>query len=102
MELKKKNVDCGYFAESEKEVDFVIGNIKRPIPIETKYISSFDWKKKQFAGIKLFLRRFPNTKKVIIITKSVEAKTKLNGTKIILIPAWRFLLSSESYLPEMQ
>ena len=102
MELKKKNVACGYFAESEKEVDFVTGNIKCPIPIETKYISSFDGKDKQFAGIKLFLRRFPNTKKTIIITKSVEAKTKLNGTKIILIPAWRFLLSSKSYLPEMQ
>ena len=93
MKLKRKNIACGYFAESEKEVDFVTGDIKHPLPIEAKYISSLDWKDRRFGGIKLFLRRYPNTEQVIIITKTVETRTNLNGTEIILIPAWRFLLS---------
>ena len=100
MEFKRRDIACGYFAESEKEVDFVTGSIKHPFPIEAKYVSSFDWNDRQFAGIKLFLRRYPATKQIIIITKTVETEMKSNGTEIRLIPAWRFLLSSESCLPQ--
>ncbi|MBI5183963.1 MAG: ATP-binding protein [Nitrospinae bacterium] len=98
MELKRRNIPCGYFAESEREVDFVIGNIDSPLPIEVKYISSFDWTDRRFSGIKLFLHRFPNTEKVLLISKDVETEIKVNRTKIEIIPLWRFLLSSESYL----
>ncbi len=97
-ELTKKKIACGYFAESEKETDFVTGDIKKPFPIEVKYLSSFDWQDKRFAGIKLFLRRFPETKRALIITKDVETKSTAGKTEISAVPLWRFLLSPETYL----
>ena len=98
MELKRNSMDCGYFAESEKEIDFVVGDNRRPVPIEAKYISSLDWSDRRFAGLKLFLRRYPDTKKALVITKEIQEKTRFNKTAVHLIPAWRFLLTSSRYL----
>ncbi len=98
MEFKKSKISCGYFAESEKEVDFVTGNINNPLPVEVKCISSFDWKDKRFSGIKLFLRRFPNTKKVLLISKNIETEINVNSTKVKVVPLWKLLLSFDSYV----
>ncbi len=98
MELIRRKIPAGYFAESEREVDFVTGEILNPLPLEVKYISSFDWTDKRFSGIKLFLRRFPATEKVIIISKNVEREIKINSTEIKVTPLWKFLLSSENLL----
>jgi len=101
MELQRKKISCGYFAESEREVDFVIGATEDPYPVEVKYVSSVDWSERRFSGIKLFLRRYPATKKVVLITKNVETENRINQTDIIATPLWRFLLSSDTYLEDM-
>lgn len=102
MELSRKKMALGYFAESEKEVDFVVGEAKRFIPVEVKFISSLDWTEKKFSGIKLFLRRFPEAQEVLLITRSVEAELKVGQSIVRAIPLWRFLLSSASYLGALQ
>lgn len=102
MELSRRKMALGYFAESEKEVDFVVGEAKRFIPVEVKFISSLDWTEKKFSGIKLFLRRFPEAREVLLITRSVEAELKVGQSVLRAIPLWRFLLSSASYLGTLQ
>lgn len=98
MELQRKRISCGYFAESEREVDFITGTTGKPCPVEVKYVSSFDWSDRRFSGVKLFLRRFPNIKRVLLITRNVETKLKADSTDISVVPLWKFLLSSEAYV----
>ncbi|NVM26424.1 MAG: ATP-binding protein [Desulfobacterales bacterium] len=98
MELQRKRISCGYFAESEKEVDFITGATGKPCPVEVKYVSSFDWNDRRFSGVKLFLRRFPNTKRVLLITRNVETELKLDSRDISVVPLWKFLLSCEAYV----
>ena len=102
MELSRNKLAVGYFAESEREVDFIVGGAEKFIPVEVKFISSLDWSEKKFSGIKLFLRRFPRTREVLLITRSVDTELKEGQTFVRAIPLWRFLLSSTSYLPALQ
>lgn len=97
MELKKRNIPCGYFAESEKELDFVTGSVKNPFPLEVKYVSAFDLKDRRFSGLRLFLHRHPKTKKALVISKNLGAETKANSTEVRIIPLWKFLLTSADY-----
>jgi len=90
--LKNRKV-CGYYAESEREVDFILGDFKNPLPVEVKYISDFDWQDRRFSGVKLFLRRFPRTKKVLIISKDINTETTRKDVIIKVIPTWKFLLT---------
>ncbi len=93
--LLKNNVNnVGYYAESERELDFACGNFTSPKAIEVKYDSRFDWQDKRFRGVKLFLKRYPQTKKITIITKDVEETIQDNKVTISIIPAWKYLLSS--------
>jgi len=98
MEMQRKKAHCGYFAESEREVDFVAGKQGSPLPIEVKYMSTIDLTDKRFSGIKLFLRRFPKTRKVLVISKNIEAHQTLDKAVIDVVPLWKFLLFSEQYL----
>jgi predicted AAA+ superfamily ATPase len=102
MELSRNKLAVGYFAESEKEVDFIVGDAERFIPVEVKFISSLDWTEKKFSGIKLFLRRFPKTPEVLLITKSLQTELKEGQTVVRAIPLWRFLLSPTSYLRALE
>ncbi|MBW2027843.1 MAG: ATP-binding protein [Deltaproteobacteria bacterium] len=101
VELKRRNIDCGYFAASEKELDFVTGDARRPFPIEAKYASQIEWGDRRLAGLKLFLRRFPQTRKGLVITRGEQKEVKVNKTEISFVPAWRFFLFSGRYLQEM-
>ena len=93
MELQRNNISCGYYAESEREVDFVVGSVADPVPIEVKYITTFDWNDRRFDGVRLFLNRFPNVKNVLLITKSVELTTSVNNVDVHVVPLWKFLWS---------
>jgi predicted AAA+ superfamily ATPase len=95
IQLRRRNIECGYFAESEKEVDFVTGGSKKPFPMEVKYLTSIDPRDRRLSGIRLFLHRYPNTKRAIVISKNVETQIKINTTDIKVVPLWRFLFSSE-------
>lgn len=93
LHFLKNRKDCGYYAESEREVDFILGDFKNPLPVEVKYISDFDWQDRRFSGVKLFLRRFPRTKRVLIISKDIDTETTRKDVIIKVIPTWKFLLT---------
>jgi len=91
LELIRNGIPCGYYAESEREVDFVTGSQDEPSPIEVKYITAFDWNEKRFDGIRLFLTRFPATRGVLVVTKSIELRTSVNGVLVNVVPLWKAL-----------
>ena len=93
-ELLRNNMACGYYAESEREVDFITGSSATPLPVEVKYLDSFDWQDKRYAGIRLFLKRFPSVKQVLVITKNMETTVTANNVVIHAIPLWKFLLNA--------
>lgn len=92
ISLLKTKQNIGYYAESEREVDFVIGSYNRPYPIEVKYSSGFNWESRKFSGIKLFLRRYPKIRKVLIVTKDTESQSRVGKVTIETIPLWKSLL----------
>jgi predicted AAA+ superfamily ATPase len=80
LELQRNNISCGYYAESDREVE---------------YITAFDWKDKRFDGVRLFLNRFPSVKNILLITKSVELTTSVNNVAVHVVPLWKFLWSPQ-------
>ncbi len=94
IHILRNGLTSGYFAESKKEVDFVLGNIKTPVPIEVKYTSNLEWLKERTSGLRLFQRRFPKTKKAIAVTRDIEMEKSINGLQIQAIPLWKFLMSA--------
>ena len=95
LHFLRNKKSSGYYAESGKEVAFIIGDFKNPIPVEVKYTSDFNWRDKRFSGIKLFLKRFPKTKKALIISKDVETEIDEGKVTIRIIPLWKFLLEEK-------
>ena len=98
MEINRNGVPCGYYAESEREVDFIIGSYNSPLPVEAKYVDAIDWNDRRLSGLRLFLRRFPGTKQMVLVTKNFEGETKIAEASIIAVPLWKFLLNSSEYL----
>ncbi|PIZ16278.1 hypothetical protein COY52_07490 [Candidatus Desantisbacteria bacterium CG_4_10_14_0_8_um_filter_48_22] len=92
MHFLRKGEQCGYFAESEREIDFAHGAYENPAGTEVKYVSEFNWKDKKFSGVRLFLARFPAAKEITIVTKSAEDEMKASSARITVIPLWKFLL----------
>ena len=90
--LKKNVTNIGYYAESERELDFAFDNFQSPKAIEVKYDSQFDWQDKRFRGVKLFCKRYPHTREVTIITKDAEQTIQDDKLRIFVIPAWKYLL----------
>jgi len=88
--LQKKRL--GYFAVSEKEVDFVLGEVENPSIYEVKYTEEIDKINKSLISIKLFLSQYPKTEDITIITKNIRKTILLEKRKIKLIPLWQFLL----------
>lgn len=84
--------DVGYFAESQRELDFVSGVYQEPLAVEVKYVDSLTIDDKRLAGLRLFLKRFPKVQEAKIVTKSVSGKEQICGTKVEMVPLWQFLL----------
>ena len=85
----------GYFAESQRELDFVTGAYQNPLPVEVKYVEDLRADDERLLGLKLFLKRFPDVKKAEIVTKSVARKERFRDREIEMIPLWQFLLRGE-------
>lgn len=98
LELRRRGIETGYFAESEREVDFVIGSAAEPLPIEVKLLDALDAKDKRLSGLALFVRRFPATRRALLITRSVQANIPFHGMELQAVPLWRFLLDAGRYL----
>lgn len=95
--LYKSQSRIGYFAESEKELDFVFGSFGVPNALEVKYESKINWLDKKFSGVKLFLKRYPEARKVIIISKNQAEVFKENKIGVEIIPAWKYLHDEEDF-----
>ncbi|MBI2354270.1 MAG: ATP-binding protein [Deltaproteobacteria bacterium] len=99
-ELRRRGIETGYFAESEREVDFVVGSVAEPLPIEVKLLDTLDPKDKRLSGLALFARRFPSARRALVITRSVQATVPYHGLELQAVPLWRFLLDAGRYLGE--
>ncbi|HOS06120.1 MAG TPA: ATP-binding protein [Syntrophorhabdaceae bacterium] len=98
MELKRRGMETGYFAEGDLEVDFVLGSRGKPIPLEVKMLDTLDLGDKRLAGLRLFLRRFPESDRALLVTKTISrAIDNFHGVPLEAIPLWRFLLKGESF-----
>ncbi|HOF58944.1 MAG TPA: hypothetical protein PLT19_11500, partial [Syntrophorhabdaceae bacterium] len=91
-------METGYFAEGDLEVDFVLGSRGKPIPLEVKMLDTLDLGDKRLAGLRLFLRRFPESDRALLVTKTISrAIDNFHGVPLEAIPLWRFLLKGESF-----
>ncbi len=61
------------------------------MPLVVKY--DFDLDGRKFGGLRLFLKRYPKTKKIIIVSKDKEAEEKRGKTIIEIVPLWKYLLT---------
>lgn len=92
MHLLRNKQRPGYFAESEREVDFVTGNPTSPEPIEVKYADSLDAADRRLGGLRLFVRRYPHAKTLRVVSHTQADTFPLNGCKTEVGPLWKFLL----------
>ncbi len=92
VQFLRERQDVGYFAESQRELDFVAGGFEKPLPVEVKYTDSLAVDDKRLAGLKLFLKRFNDVERAQVVTKSVEGKERFGNTEIEMVSLWRFLL----------
>lgn len=100
MLLRRMHRETGYFAESEREVDFVVGSAENPLPIEVKMLDRLDLKDRRLAGLRLFARRFPAARRALLVTRGVEAEGELAGMRLQAVPLWKFLRNAREYLAE--
>lgn len=77
-----------FWRQKEKEVDFIILENKKIIPIEVKYTKTV--KEKDLKGLIKFMKEY-KVNNAIVITKDYEARKK----KIKFIPLWKFLLEKK-------
>ena len=98
MELKRRGVPAGYYAESELEVDFVTGTPGDPLPVEVKLLDDVDLKDRRFAGLRMFLRRHPKTRRALVVSRTVTASLTVGSVSVEVVPLWEFLLRADLYL----
>lgn len=93
VQFLRRGQEVGYFAESQKELDFVVGDYENPLPVEVKYVDDLKFEDKRLMGLRFFLKKFTKIKRARVITRSVEKKEDFQGTEIEMIPLWQFLLT---------
>lgn len=98
MQFVRKGLNLGYFAESEKELDFVLGNNQNPRPIESKYVEDLSMTDRRLSGLTLFLKKYPQTKEACVITKNIDRIEYFRGVTVKLIPLWQYLLENKEFL----
>jgi predicted AAA+ superfamily ATPase len=108
-----------YFAQAQKEVDFVVGGLNESQqsaqPIEVKYVDQIEPNDKRLAGLRLFLRQHNESqsgqnsrmdrqeashgasqadaqpRQPLVITKSFEAQQEIEGQQVEFKPLWQWL-----------
>ena len=92
VDFLRRRTSCGYYAESQREVDFVSGSQGAPAAVEVKYDNTFVWEDRRFNGGRLFLKRFPGCREVTVVTRDAAGEVEVGGTKVTAVPLWRYLL----------
>lgn len=90
IHLRKKGVRMGYFAESSREVDFIIETRGGPLPVESKYTDELEDNDIRLSGLKLYIKK-NSPKKAYVITRSVEKDFKIGSTSVAAVPLWKVL-----------
>ncbi len=88
----RRGVSCGYYAESQREMDFVSGPPTGPAAVEVKYENAFDWNDRRYDGVRLFLRRFPDCRQVTVVTRDASGEVAAGQATVTAVPLWRYLL----------
>ncbi len=85
------NYEIKFFSRiGEKEVDFIITEKNKTIPIEVKYKDNI--KEKEIKGLLKFMEKH-SINEGAVITKENESEKSINKKKIKFIPLWKFLLN---------
>lgn len=92
VDFVRRGTPCGYYAESQREVDFVTGGRGSPKAIEVKYEDAFNWEDRRFDGVRLFLRRYPACRTVTVVTRDAAGEAEVGHAKVTALPLWRHLL----------
>ncbi len=81
---------AGYFwRERQREVDFILLNEKKIIPVESKY--SREVRVKELKSLIGFMEEF-EVGEGKVITEDSETKFNANGKTIVCVPLWKWLL----------
>jgi len=91
LEVRQSGIPCGYDGDNGGEVDFVLGSRARPLPVDVRYEASLDGELRRYDGLRLFIHRFPQARKAVVITRNAEEIIQINHTKVRAIPLWKFL-----------
>ncbi|MDP4039322.1 MAG: ATP-binding protein [Candidatus Pacearchaeota archaeon] len=95
LELKRINKEIYYFSD-KKECDFLIREKNKiSAAIQVCYSLNEKNKDREINGLLETLNKF-NLKNGLIITNSQEKEIKIEDKKIKVIPAWKWLLQSQS------
>jgi len=81
-----------YYWRDKEEVGFVIRENKNLFPIEVKYKSNIE--KKDIAGL-LKMTKDYKLSSAIVVTKDIFAEKKMDGLRLLYIPAWLFVLLAD-------
>jgi hypothetical protein len=92
VDFVRRGIPCGYYAESEREVDFVSGPRSAPTAVEVKYEDSFDWGDRRYHGVRLLLKRFPACRRVTVVSRDAAGVVEIGRAKVTALPLWRYLL----------
>jgi predicted AAA+ superfamily ATPase len=92
VDFVRRGASCGYYAESQREVDFVSGSHGAPTAVEVKYDDTFAWEDRRFDGVRLFLRRFPACGKVTVVTRDATGEVDVGRGNVAAVPLWQYLL----------
>ena len=88
--LRKKGQDMGYYAENDREVDFILSTEEGPVAVESKYLDELDENDTRLAGLRIFVNK-NSPVRAYVVTRSVEKEFKIGATEIKVIPLWKVL-----------
>jgi predicted AAA+ superfamily ATPase len=81
-----------FWRRGVSEVDCVLVNDGSIIPLEVKYRNNIQ--KKEIKGLIKFLKNF-SIEKGYVITKDSEEEIMINGSQILFLPLWKWLIQWE-------
>jgi hypothetical protein len=63
-----------------------------------KLLGDVDLKDRRFAGLRMFLRRHPKTRRALVVSRTVTASLTVGSVSVEVVPLWEFLLRADLYL----
>ena len=93
LELHKKYSDNLFYYNKNTEVDFCVPD--DGLLVQVSYDMKTDETRKREFGALVKAAKFFKAKKLLVITYNQEEETEYDGSKISVIPVWKFLIENE-------